>query len=219
MSPNDEFVSPFFSEDVDAPHSPYWESRRELAAAARELQALLCTSDIDPEKARELAALLRAENQKLAASPQYEGVVAFARDSGHGSVAVINHELLSVGGHSHPAAPGLRMWHDGELTRGGVCCSWAFEGPPGHVHGGWIAAIFDHFMGMAHMRGGKPGMTGGLTIRYLAPTPIGQELSLVATQERVGERRTLVKAELRCDETLTATAEAMFVRPKHRIFD
>lgn len=219
MSTSDDFVSPFFSEDVDTPHSPYWEARRELASAARELQALLCTSDIDPDSANELSALLRAESRKLAAKPQHEGVVAFARDSGHGSVAVINHELLSVGGHSHPAAPGLRMWHDEALTRGSVRCSWAYEGPPGHVHGGWIAAIFDHFMGMAHMRAGKPGMTGGLSIRYLAPTPIAQDLSLVATQERVGERRTLVKAELRCGDTLTATAEAMFVRPRRRIFD
>jgi acyl-coenzyme A thioesterase PaaI-like protein len=218
MTDNNDFVSPFFSEEVTAPHSPYWAARRELAEAMRELQALMCTSDIDPEAAIALTARLQAEASALKACPQYHGVVTFAKESGHGSLPVANHELLSVGGHSHPAAPGLHMWHEEHETRGKVRCSWAFEGPPGHVHGGWIAAIFDHFMGMAHMRGGKPGMTGGLSVRYHAPTPIDQELSLIATTESAGERRTLVKAEMSCGDTLTASAEAMFIRPKHKIF-
>jgi hypothetical protein len=215
---SDDFVSPFFSEDVDQPHSPYWAERRELAAAARELQELLCTSDIPPETAKTLTAQLRAAVTTLRETAQFPGVVAFGRESGHGNIAVANHELLAVGGHSHPGAPGLRMWHEGELTRGSVECNWSFEGPPGHVHGGWIAAIFDHFMGIAHLRGGKPGMTGGLSVRYLAPTPLNTPLALVASQQPDGERRTLVSAELRCGERLTATAEAVFVRPRRPIF-
>lgn len=218
MTEQTDFVSPFFSEEVTEPHSPYWAARRELAAAMRELQALMCTADIDPESARAMAARLRNEAEQLKTRPQYLGVVTFARESGHGSLPVANHELLSVGGHSHPSAPGLHMWHEEHETRGKVRCSWAFEGPPGHVHGGWIAAIFDHFMGMAHMRGGKPGMTGGLSIRYHAPTPIDRELSLRATTESAGERRTRVNAEMYCGDTLTATAEAMFIRPRHKIF-
>lgn len=218
MSDLQDFTSPFFSEDADAPDSPYWAARRELAAATRELHTLLCTSDIAPDDASALAQKLRAESDRLRQCPQYPGVVRFARESGHGSLPVANHELLAVGGHSHPAAPGLRMWHDGEMTRGEVHCSWAYEGPPGHVHGGWIAAIFDHFMGMAHMRGGKPGMTGELSVRYLAPTPIDSLLTLVARTQSAGERRTQVTAEMRCNDIITATAEAMFIRPRRKIF-
>src|SRR6185295_14288549 len=46
-------------------------------------------------------------------------------------------------------------------------------GPPGTVHGGWIAFAFDEILGWANAQAGFPSMTGKLTIRYRRPTPIG----------------------------------------------
>ena len=87
-----------------------------------------------------------------------------------------------------------------------------FEGPPGHVHGGWVAGVLDHLMGMTHVRTGHPGMTGGLSVRYLKPTPLNQVIEVSAQATELDNKRTEVKAEMRFGETTTATAEAVFVR-------
>lgn len=215
---DDEFESPFFSEDIAAPHSDFWTAKRQLAGAARDFQALMSTAVTEPDTLREMAEELESINARLRAMTHVEGVIAMAKTKEHGSLAVANHELLAVGGHSNPAAPGLRMWHVGDETHGTVKCTWAFEGPPGHVHGGWVAAIFDHFMGVAHMRCGKPGMTKSLEVTYKAPTPLNKELTLIARQEAVSERRTKVEAEMFDGDTMTATAVAYFVKPRSNIF-
>jgi acyl-coenzyme A thioesterase PaaI-like protein len=79
---------------------------------------------------------------------------------------------------------------------GAVTFNWSYEGPPNHVHGGWVAAILDHFMGMAQVRAGNAGMTGGLDIRYRRPTPLNCELDLVASLTPLSERKMKVDAEL-----------------------
>ena len=49
----------------------------------------------------------------------------------------------------------------------------AYEGPPGLVHGGVSAMILDQILGEAAGAGGKPGMTGTLTLTYRQGTPLG----------------------------------------------
>jgi hypothetical protein len=39
----------------------------------------------------------------------------------------------------------------------------AYEGPPGCVHGGYVAAAFDEMLGFVQSLGGNPGMTARLT--------------------------------------------------------
>jgi hypothetical protein len=41
------------------------------------------------------------------------------------------------------------------------------------VHGGVSAMILDQMLGEAAGAGGKPGMTGTLTLRYRQATPLG----------------------------------------------
>jgi acyl-coenzyme A thioesterase PaaI-like protein len=106
------------------------------------------------------------------------------------------------------------MWFDGDRAHGTVNCGWAYEGPPGHIHGGYVAAIFDQFMGMAQMIGKQPGMTGTLKVRYLRPTPLKTELQLEAWLDRVEGRKTIISAEMRNGDTVTATCEALFIRPQ-----
>ena len=52
-------------------------------------------------------------------------------------------------------------------------------------------------MGMTHVHMGQPGMTSGLTVRYLKPTPLRQIIAISAVAEELDERRTEVKAEMR----------------------
>ena len=61
----------------------------------------------------------------------------------------------------------------------------AYEGPPGSVHGGVVAAMFDEVLGMTQSLSGQPGMTGTLRIRYRRPTPLHRELRFEGTLDRV----------------------------------
>ena len=69
-------------------------------------------------------------------------------------------------------------------------------------------------MGMAQIVGKQPGMTGRLSVRYLRPTPLKTELQLEAWLDRVEGRKTVVAAEMRNGDVVTATCEALFIRPK-----
>ena len=75
-----------------------------------------------------------------------------------------------------------------------------------------MAGILDHIMGMTHVRTGHPGMTGGLSIRYLKPTPLKEVIHVSAEAVELDDKRTEVKATMRWGDVTTATAEAIFVR-------
>ena len=86
-----------------------------------------------------------------------------------------------------------------------------YEGPPGKVHGGFVAAAFDDVLGMAQSLGGRPGMTGRLTIRYRAPHPLHTRIRYEAKLESVDGRKTLVTGASYDGETLLAEAEGLFI--------
>jgi hypothetical protein len=66
---------------------------------------------------------------------------------------------------------------------------------------------------MTQALGGKPGMTGTLSIRYLRRTPLKTELALRGWVESVQGRKTRVRAEMRAGDILTATCDGLFVQP------
>ena len=87
----------------------------------------------------------------------------------------------------------------------------AFEGPPGYVHGGQVALMFDEALGVANVAAGHAGMTARLSVRYRRPTPLRTELRLEAwTVERQGRRITTV-GTLHAGDVLCAEAEGLFV--------
>ena len=135
-----------------------------------------------------------------------------AKRGERGTIDDVMGELVSVGGRSHPCSPELHWQEASNRITGTVTFSQAFEGPPGHVHGGWVASVLDHIMGMTHVRTGHPGMTGGLSVRYLKPTPLNQVIEVSAEARDLDDKRTEVKAAMSCGATTTATAEAIFVR-------
>ena len=95
---------------------------------------------------------------------------------------------------------------DGRVTFGA-----AYEGPPGCVHGGYIAAAFDEVLGSAQSLGGRPGMTGTLTIRYRSPTPLHTPLRFEAGVTGVDGRKIFTTGRCFADDVLTAEAEGIFI--------
>ena len=58
------------------------------------------------------------------------------------------------------------------------------------------------------------GTSGGaLTTRYHRPTPLNTDLQLETWLELTEGRKTIVHAEIRAGEALTASCEGLFTRP------
>ena len=110
-----------------------------------------------------------------------------------------------------PVAPPMTWTTDADGLHMRGTYHAAYEGPPGYVHGGWVALTFDELLGMTNIAGGHPGMTGRLTVRYLKPTPLHRPVELHGRIERVEGRRIVCRGELFVDGVLTAEAEGLFV--------
>jgi acyl-coenzyme A thioesterase PaaI-like protein len=114
-------------------------------------------------------------------------------------------------GEISPLAPPIEYeYRDGRLMGHGVFHA-AYEGPPGYVHGGWIALAFDEMLGMANIASGHPGMTGRLSIRYRRPTALHRPVVFEAWTEEVDGRRIVTRGTLAIDGVVTADAEGLFV--------
>jgi acyl-coenzyme A thioesterase PaaI-like protein len=124
-----------------------------------------------------------------------------------------------VSGRSNPLSPPVRLQvvpgDDDSAGKhrieGGVTFGPQYEGPPGHVHGGWIAAMFDEALGFAQL---APGFTAYLHVNYRAPTPLNTALEISAWVESLEGRKRLVKGECRHAGVLLADAEGLFIAPR-----
>jgi hypothetical protein len=120
-----------------------------------------------------------------------------------------------VSGRSNAIAPPVALTAvdgpDGHHIEGEVCFGPAYEGPPGHVHGGWIAAMFDELLGFAQQ---EPGFTATLTVRYLRLTPLNRQLRLRARVEGVDGRKRTIRGRCELDGTVLAEAEGLFIAPR-----
>jgi uncharacterized protein (TIGR00369 family) len=92
-----------------------------------------------------------------------------------------------------------------------------FNGYPGVVHGGIVAAILDETAGRALLVGGGVEdlmVTLKLEVAYRRPTPTGAPLVAVGRLVRRSRSRAEAESELRLgDGTVTATARAILARP------
>lgn len=114
-------------------------------------------------------------------------------------------------GRANPLAPPVELWADGEVMRGRATFGSAYEGPPGCVHGGYIAAAFDEVLGSTQSLAGSPGMTGRLTIHYRSPTPLHEELLFAARVVEVSGRKTFTHGTLHAGDRLCAEGEGLFI--------
>ncbi|ORW97681.1 thioesterase [Mycobacterium sp. IEC1808] len=114
----------------------------------------------------------------------------------------------------NPVAPPLVIHHDAEgVVWTEVTLGAAYEGPPGHVHGGVCALILDHVLGATAHRPGRPAYTGTLTLRYLRGTPLGL-LRARARVDRIDGAKTFAVGEISDGEGTTVTAEGVFITPR-----
>ena len=128
----------------------------ELAAAADELERLADRLDAFPSRSL------------------YEG---FGESplAGSDPHAFFDHSPML--GRANPLAPPIQLWVEDDVMYGRATFGAAYEGPPGCVHGGYVAAAFDEVLGSTQSLAGRPGMTVRLTVNYRSPTPLHTELT------------------------------------------
>ena len=179
-----------------------------LTDAVRRLVDVTIRSEVDRESICAAQALVEEAADLLAAQtmPGSFGVRATA----DGGTAAWGNAAIGL---RNAIAPPLVIHHDGTRVYTDVELGAAYEGPPGHVHGGVCALILDHVLGATAHQPGKPAFTGTLTIRYLRPTRLGH-LHAEAWVEREETSKTLAVGRISDADGVTIEAEGVFIRPK-----
>jgi acyl-coenzyme A thioesterase PaaI-like protein len=117
-------------------------------------------------------------------------------------------------GMRNPVAPPLTFAPSAD---GGVRADFhlgaAYEGPPGHVHGGVAALILDHALGAAASSRTTPRLTGTITLRYRRITPLG-DLHVEAAVVRTEGVKTYAVGHLADADGVTVEAEGVFIQPR-----
>ena len=89
------------------------------------------------------------------------------------------------------------------------------QGPPGHAHGGILAAALDEAAALAAGEGPDAPITARLEVDFLAPAPLGAFVAMQAAVESEEAGRLWVRAEARAegpDGPEVARARVLLVR-------
>ena len=202
------------SEDPDDPRRV--AAARLAGAAGRRLLNALISSRAETDLLEAAAAdldRLAATLEPFAARSRYDGTDGLRLIRFTSPKFFDHHPLL---GHANPIAPPLttEAADDGWVTVRGTYDKRA-EGMPGLVHGGLLAMGFDLALGLASAAAiERPAMTGTLTLRYRAPTPLWREVVYRTHAEPRSTRTVRAHGTLHVDSTLCVEAEGIWVATK-----
>ena len=187
----------------------------ELRAAARALNECV----IDEAAARAALVTAKRLRQQLAGTrrPRWYETDDLERRAGPATRTGFNTHSMYRGTDnvlSVPLTSRLVSLPDGRrAVEGHVTCPPLYEGPPGGVHGGYVAGLFDDVLGSAlQLVPGPSALTGTLTVRYRSLTPLQTGLRFTGWIHHVSGRRVVARATCHAGERLTAEAEGLFVR-------
>ncbi|HEY5572709.1 MAG TPA: PaaI family thioesterase [Anaerolineales bacterium] len=126
-----------------------------------------------------------------------------------------NSQHCFVCGVTNPVGLKLRFYETGP---GEITAEYTtpehFQGYPGVVHGGIVAAMLDEVAGRVHMSGDPPRFmfTARLDIRYRKNVPVGKPLRLVGKAGKIKRRTATATSRIYGpDGVLLAEAEALLV--------
>ena len=210
-------VDGFLPKGYQAPRGGTAEAR--LGDAVRRLMDASVLTDADD------AEMLAVADQLDAISAQLEGegcvrLAHGARWPSREKMVQGDRDHNPVAGPANPLSPPLLVEVlDDDEVGAEVTMRPIHEGPPGGVHGGWVASLLDQLLGIANIASGNPAMTGELAVRYRRPTPIGVPLTLRARTTAVEGRRVETTGEIIADGEVTASATGTFVRPNRDRLD
>jgi acyl-coenzyme A thioesterase PaaI-like protein len=192
-----------------------WAEKRRLADAMRLVIERLVPSNAPTEELRAAAEGLERYAEALRAHPRLLKVHGHSESANAGNVGAFFDQSPLIG-LANPLAPPITVGRNGDRKAiASVQFGSAYEGPPGSVHGGFVAAAFDEVLGFVQSLSGNPGMTGTLTIRYRKPTPLHEELIFEGELLRIEGRKIFTEGTVSADGVVTAEAEGIFISVPH----
>jgi hypothetical protein len=197
-------ITPEELERQKALYGPFTDAVRDLVDAT--IRTLVDDDEIRQAQAEieEITARLRKEQLEGGYGVRFGGT-GRGRPWGNAVVGLRNPVAPPLVIERDPSGNG-DVWSDFHLGA-------PYEGPPDLVHGGVSAMILDQMLGEAAGAGGKPGMTGTLTLRYRQGTPLG-DLRAEAWIDRVQGYKTWAKGHILGPDGVTVEAEGLFILPK-----
>ncbi|MBM3462940.1 MAG: PaaI family thioesterase [Armatimonadetes bacterium] len=94
------------------------------------------------------------------------------------------------------------------------------QGPPGHAHGGSLSTVLDECMGAAAWISGHPVVCVSLTVNFRNLVPLGSELEMEASVERVDGRKVYASGRLtHPDGQVMAEASGLFLEIPTEMID
>lgn len=191
------------------------EARLRMSQATRLAIAELVSTTASEADLAEAASLVERAVELLAARPHgrpYEG----RAEGSLGETSFVDHSPFV--GWLNPLAPPIRVEVTDDRVIGTAVYGTPYEGPPGCLHGGFIAAGFDEVLGFAQSLGGQAGMTGRLDITFRSPTPLHREVRYVGRVVSVDGRKILTHATLSDGDRLCAEATGLFISIDPAVF-
>jgi len=196
-----------------------WVQKRRLAAAMRQVIGRLVQSNAPEDELRAAADALERYAEQLAGHERLRRYEGFGESANAGDVGAFFDQSPMIG-LANPLAPPIRIEQTGEHSSvGKVSFGAAYEGPPGSVHGGFVAAAFDEVLGYVQSLSGSPGFTGTLTIRFRSPTPLHSELEYRCRIDRQEGRKIFASGQSFAGDQLCAEAEAIFISARPEVFE
>ncbi len=206
-SEDEDWLGPQYPEQADT-------AMRALAAELRRVLALAVDARPAGGELGPVVAQARALGDALAGLPS-------VRSPGAGPVSrpYDPDRFNPVSGPCNPAAPPREMWRitegpdgpGGRRTQGRVRFGSVYQGPPGHVHGAMVAAMYDDLLGRSQL---AAGFTGSITVRYRRPTPLHRDLDVAAWVASAEGRKRWVHGTCHLDGVLLTEAEGLFIAPR-----
>jgi acyl-coenzyme A thioesterase PaaI-like protein len=207
--------------DVEgAPYDPeLMAAVADLGEALRGLVDASVRTTVPASELREVATVVRAARERLAAStrpatqlPVLDDPVAFRR---------VYNPVNGVGSALAPPVLFRSATADGE---DGVVAETSFglayEGPPGFLHGGMSGLVMDQALGAAAIRAGLWGMTARLELDYRRPVPLDTPVVLRAAVAESAGRKAVVTGTIALASapgTALVEARGVFVLPREEL--
>lgn len=199
----------FISGESNVELTPLRLHKRRVADATRRVIEALVSVDAPIDVFREVADELEVLAAMLETQPETE-LVGFAEAANAPRFDSFM-DRSPVLGKANPLAPPLELGREADMITATATFGSAYEGPPGCVHGGWIAAAFDEVLGATQSLSGSGGMTAYLKVDYRKPTPLHQPLRFEGELERTDGRKIFTVGRLYHGNVLTAEAHALFI--------
>ena len=197
--------------------TPHRREVRRLAQAMRDIIGSLVSTTATTEDLASAAADRENLGAVLGALPSGQPYDGFAEAAIAGEMPGGQQRWASAFDYSpfiglaNPMSPPMHLHQDGDRVFCDVTFGAAYEGPPGCVHGGYVAAAFDELLGAAQSMSGTQGMTAHLGVDYRRPTPLHAPLQMEGWLDRRDGRKIWAKGTIVADGELRAEAEGLFI--------